>query len=823
MRIADPPAYAMHSGGHASTPDPICQPSTPQPAGKGLPALPQTCFSSQSGMIKQILRRVGKIRRSPIRAGLHQQRSGKAGGQAQAPGARRPAGPNPTWRIFDNHAKPWVNAKALRSCQKQIGKRLLTFDLAACHTGVKRLRRQRKLPEIAVELDPVGAGGDRELKPPSPAFRDEFTHSGIGLEPAANDFEIDRIGPGLVAFDIEPDPVFFSHTAKVPVFAGAHERQKILRLDLFPVCFLEHSARGLANKWLRIAEHSIHIEDDSAQRMCHVGSFHANWIVSSSGLPGFLYTTKSPRTSAKRHVSRVSVTRERTCYLHSSHDIRIWSFLPAGRSSELHGGNVKEDRPYNIILLMTDQHRADYAGFLPNSKCPTPNIDRIAGSVAFSNCVTVNPICTPARTALLTGKYTHQIGTLAMSGDLSREHPTYLQALQAAGYWTAGVGKFHWMQGWPWETKRGKGHDLVELRSETMKYGLDYMWEVAGKQLAVRNHCDYCAYLKQKGLLEAYRDHVASRGPNSMDPGQTKWVGKPWPFDENDYVDIVTGREIARALDSRPPDRPFFLFGSFCGPHKPYDPPASYLDAVPLDKTDDFIPGDKPMSSELKERLFGVRRAYKAMIAVIDEQVGMILDKLDREGLLESTVIMFTSDHGEMLGDRNRMSKMQPWRQSIIVPTAIRHPGHIAGRTSSAPIEITDLTATILDIAGLDPGRALSKPWPAFHDRVPCRSLMPIVRGEAEGIRDVAFSECMGIWQMVQTERWKYIRYLNQTPDGDIGERLHDLSSDPCELENRIAEPACSAILGQLREQLRRLVDATPPAQTGWAPFMAQG
>lgn len=155
--------------------------------------------------------------------------------------------------------------------------------------------------------------------------------------------------------------------------------------------------------------------------------------------------------------------------------------------------------PYNIVLLMTDQHRADRVGFLPDSRMATSNIDRLAGSVGFSNCVTVNPICTPARTALLTGKYTHQIGTLSMSGDLSREHPTYLHALQNGGYWTAGVGKFHWMQGWPWHTERGKGHDLVALKDEVKKYGLDYVWEMSGKQLAVKNYCDYCEYLQSKG------------------------------------------------------------------------------------------------------------------------------------------------------------------------------------------------------------------------------------------------------------------------------------------------------------------------------------
>ena len=85
---------------------------------------------------------------------------------------------------------------------------------------------------------------------------------------------------------------------------------------------------------------------------------------------------------------------------------------------------MTKQQPYNIIFLMTDQQRADHVSFLPDSRLATPNIDRLAGSAGFSNCVSVNPVCTPARTALLTGKYTHQIGTLAMSGDLSQEHPT---------------------------------------------------------------------------------------------------------------------------------------------------------------------------------------------------------------------------------------------------------------------------------------------------------------------------------------------------------------------------------------------------------------
>ena len=474
---------------------------------------------------------------------------------------------------------------------------------------------------------------------------------------------------------------------------------------------------------------------------------------------------------------------------------------------------------YNIILLMTDQHRIDHASYLPGARIQTPNLDRLAGSVGFSNAISVNPICTPARTALLTGKYTHQVGMLSMSGDLALQHPTYLRALQQAGYWTAGVGKFHWLQGWPWGTDPGKGHDLVALRPQMKEFGLDHVWESAGKQLATRNFCDYGAYLEERGLLDTFREHVLSRGPNSQDPAAIRFTGEPWPFAEEHYVDRVTGREILRALDERPRDRPFFLFGSFCGPHKPYDPPQSVLERFPLEEMDDFIPGTEPLPEAVKQRLYRLRRAYKAMISVIDDEIGKLLGKLEKDGLLDSTIILFTSDHGEMLGDHGRMSKMQPWRQSVTVPTAIRHPAHLDRRINTSPVEITDLTATILDVAGIDVARALSRPWPAFNDRVPCRSLLPIVTGEAGRVRETAFSECSNTWDLIQDDAWKYIRYA-ATPDSPRPrECLYHVAEDPCEQVDRIDDTSARQALVRLREAREFLHDTTPPAQLGWAPY----
>jgi len=475
----------------------------------------------------------------------------------------------------------------------------------------------------------------------------------------------------------------------------------------------------------------------------------------------------------------------------------------------------------HIVFLMTDQHRPDYVGYAPDAKIRTPNIDRLAGSVGFTRCVTVNPICTPARTALLTGKYTHQIGTLAMAGDLSLEHPTYTQALQKAGYWTAGVGKFHWLQGWPWGAPRGKGHDLVGIRDEIRRFGFDYVWETAGKQLALRNYCEHARHMDAKGLLDAYRDHVSRRPHNTVYGENPHLTGEPWPFDEEDYVDILAGTKMVEAIRDRPTDKPMFLFGSFCCPHPPYDPPGSYLERVEPDETEDFIGAEgSDLTDEQKQAIFRARRAYKAMILLVDDQVGRVLGALADEGILDQTVLLFTSDHGEMLGDRGVSGKQKPWRSSVGVPCAIRHPDYPSRQLNDSPVEITDLTATMLDVAGVDPQAALSRDWPGFQNRVPCRSLMPIVTGQAHAVREFAFSECNGQWQMIQSDRWKYVRWLDYQEPGTRREELYDLREDPQELTDLAGDPDAADGLAWCRQRCDFVMDTTPPAQTRWAPLI---
>lgn len=471
----------------------------------------------------------------------------------------------------------------------------------------------------------------------------------------------------------------------------------------------------------------------------------------------------------------------------------------------------------NILLLMTDQQRADYVGWAESPQLATPQLDRLAEGVVFTDCATVNPICTPARTALLTGKYSRQVGTLAMSGDLSLQHPTYLRALQEAGYWTAAAGKLHWLQGWPWGAPPQVGHDLVALKPQLKQFGWDELWETSGKELLAHNFCDYGAHLAAKGLLDAYRDHIlAAKDPPRLAqdlPGGH--LVRPWPFDEQDYVDCVTTDRVLEAIACRPQDRPFFIFGSFCGPHPPYDPPARYLQAC----SQGAHGGDRDTgrATAEEETVAALRRAYRAMIALIDEQVGRIIARLEGERLLESTVILFISDHGEMLGDHGRMNKMVPYWQSVSVPCAIRHPHHLRRARVDAPVESIDLTATILELAGLDPQQALSKAWPRFHNIVPCRSLLPLVDGSAAALRDFTFSESVGQWSMIRSSRYAYVRY-HGAPDPDVpDERLYDRQADPDELEDRSADPALRGELDWHRRRLLWVLERHPAAQLQWA------
>jgi arylsulfatase A-like enzyme len=479
----------------------------------------------------------------------------------------------------------------------------------------------------------------------------------------------------------------------------------------------------------------------------------------------------------------------------------------------------------NIVMIMTDQQRADHVGWAQNAQLATPNLDRIAEGWAFQRCLTANPICMPARCALLTGRYTRQIHALHMSGDLDRSIPNYPQALQRAGYRTAAVGKLHLNQTWRWGRGRGNGLNLHAMHEEMKSYGFDHVWEACGKQLAVANFCDYAAELASKGTLETFRDHTVARGPNTVWAADALFTGEPWPLAEADYPDIRIGDEAVRYIeqhDRTSAAQPFFLLSSFLSPHPPFDPPQRFLDAVPYEENDDFIqcPDSPAMDAATRQRLWKLRRAYKAMIGVIDEQVGRIFHALETKGILDNTVILFVSDHGEMLGDHSCIQKSIHWRGAVEVPCAIRHPHHLDRARYHQPIELTDLTATLLAAAGLDPHAALSEPWPGFRDIIPGRSLLPVMQGKTAPVREFAFCEYNNSWSLLHSEEFAYVRF--HSPDAPQRELLFNYKDDPDECRNLATDPAHAAILARHRDYLFNLLESHPPVQSNWAEAYLQ-
>lgn len=476
----------------------------------------------------------------------------------------------------------------------------------------------------------------------------------------------------------------------------------------------------------------------------------------------------------------------------------------------------------NILFLMADQWHPDYVGYVARSKAPTPNIDWIAGGTWFEAAVTPNPVCMPARSALLTGKYPHQVGTLTMSGDLDPQYPTYARALQSNGYYTAAVGKLHFLQGWWWNCPRGRGHNLVELKEQVKRYGFDDVWEASGKQLMNANTCDYAEYLRGKGLLDHYRDEIERRAAL----GQPEYPGTSESFGirEEDHVETRIADQLIDLIKNQRKDRPFCIFGSFLSPHPIIDPPERFLTLESEQAEEMFLQknGGQPLNEELKRRWFQYRRGYRASIRFVDYQIGRILSALRESDLLDHTLIIFTSDHGDLLGDFGADGKNRPERASSNVPLAIRHPAHVTGRGIAFPVSLIDVTATILDAAGLDPQTELSLRWPAWNHVVPSRSLMPVIRGEQEKVRDYAFAENDG-WEMIQTRDFKYVRYrLSGDEYATPIEEFYDLDVDPDELTNMVGEARYRDRIQWCRNRRDYVLNSTPCGQTGWAPVGAE-
>lgn len=425
----------------------------------------------------------------------------------------------------------------------------------------------------------------------------------------------------------------------------------------------------------------------------------------------------------------------------------------------------------NILFLMTDQQRWD-AMSCTDSWVQTPNLDRIAAqAVRFTRCITTTPICVPARVTMATGRYPHNNSVWNnIEYTLPPDGPSWMRDIRDLGYRTSMFGKTHL------HPHRG---DLREREHLLHDYGLDDVDEIGGPRASAVLMSHMTAMWQSKGLLEPYRADFDERFSNKHH------VVRPSVLPLEDYADVYVGQRAKRYIEQFDRDDPWFCWVSFGGPHEPWDAPEPYAsmyepesmpEPVPRSRDDQprpqgwldyymaraspaFDPGDEA----------AMRANYAGNVTLIDDQIGEILDAVEARGELDRTVIVFTSDHGEMNGDWGLIYKMNFLDGALRVPLLVRTPDTAAsggGGVNESLAENCDIGPTIVELAGGELSYAQF-----------AKSLVPALDPAVEH-RDDALSEFRGEF-MLMTRRYKAA--LNR--DGKVY-MLFDRAQDPRETRN---------------------------------------
>ncbi|MHC4630380.1 MAG: sulfatase family protein [Planctomycetota bacterium] len=478
------------------------------------------------------------------------------------------------------------------------------------------------------------------------------------------------------------------------------------------------------------------------------------------------------------------------------------------RTSRGHHLPPQPDRP-NVLFIMTDQHRADLMTCAGRNLVPTPNIDRIASrGIRFTNAYCPYPVCVASRMALLTGLYAHSTGAITNNDQLDWRYRTMANHFAENGYLTALVGKMHF----------GDAHN----------HGFEYYMSIN----------DWLMYLGPK--VQHYANEIANHplGPKFFEtvddggaglpdidglwPKGSPWVGnvERWNFDSmasqlepEDHLDMFLARQTAKFI-TRYRRQPFFLLVSFMKPHSPFYPPRKWAEKYPVDKME--LPNVGDISNyppriqrriqntkKLGEKRQRAHRAgYLGSLAFVDTCIGYVYNALEKEGLADNTIVVYTSDHGEMEGDHGLYQKFCLFEPSVRVPLIVSYPNHLGqNKVTGALTEYFGLYPTLAELTGIEsPKRTTLLDIPGTPARMDAASFADVLRNPDMKGPDAAFSEfnlrsriCE---YMIRTRRYKYIFNHGSTHE------LYDHEADPGEFVNRINDPALKKVRDELREQL---------------------
>jgi arylsulfatase len=442
-------------------------------------------------------------------------------------------------------------------------------------------------------------------------------------------------------------------------------------------------------------------------------------------------------------------------------------------------------QPPNILLLCTDQQRFDALRAYGNAEIHTPNLDRLAEQgVLFDNCYVQNPVCGPSRASLMTGRYVHSHGLWANGVGLPSHERMFTKDLADAGYDCGLVGKLHLSAclGGRTEARLADGFRV-------------FRWAHDPYPGSSENSYHRWLRASRPDLYDAALD---PESPVTFDTMPTEahyshWIG-------TETIDFLRSDRLK--------DKPFCFVANFFDPHHGFGAPKEYADRYDPQAlsrpvtTPDELTGKPPIFTEASEKSYAghakgyaeyttdelqqTKAAYYAMVSLVDAEVGRILATLDDEGLADDTLVIFTSDHGEMLGDHQLMLKgPMMYDCAVRVPLVLRWPGTLpAGVRRRELVQWIDVGATVLDAARLPP---LSRGQGA--------SLLGLARGESDAWqRDWALSEYRDSGHpydpavhttMLRHDRWKLVVHHGApaTARARTGE-LYDLTADPYELTN---------------------------------------
>ena len=475
----------------------------------------------------------------------------------------------------------------------------------------------------------------------------------------------------------------------------------------------------------------------------------------------------------------------------------------------------------NLLFIYTDEQRADTMAAYGNARIETPNFNRLADeSVVFERAYVSQPVCTPSRSTLLTGQWPHTNGLTENNIPLRPETKCFPERLRPGEYATGHHGKWH------------LGDEIFS------QHGFDDFRSIED------NYTKYYSEGHDKDARSTYHHFLIENGHTPKN-GLTFGRGEAARLPEEVGKPAYLAREASRFIRENR-DRPWCLFVNFLEPHMPFFGPRDNQydpDAVPLPPNFEGLPGpDQPLKTRLFQRAYyehghggfdlKTERDWREMIArywglcsLVDTHLGTILDTLEACGLDENTIIVYTSDHGDMMGSHRLLAKCVMFEEAARVPLLVRLAGGKGAKRVTEPVSHIDLVPTLLDLMGqpIDPclqGRSLA--GVVQGDDRPGDDVIMEWNGLNNGFGDrlggISVPECMRdmatadecraaigdpVRTLVSLDGWKF----NCSPLGE--HELYNLNDDPYESRNLAKDPASRAIMSELTGRIRAWQERT--------------